>query len=336
MSWISFWATGECENVSQESLREERWKPFLQKQELQFDPIYSVIILGMVFLKAQTYQKDIKSEYINQKKWIKLRLYLEEHRIEIDAPGILQGLGRQLSGHSREELECLRKHLIKGLKWVYLSQEKDSECLTALKTIFTYAAKGIHELETSYNCQIINEEYLKADLKINLEEEVLSQIKQTGLQSKNMTSRCLEADRKFIEFILKQSLDEAKKTILAEDAQLFALQKLKINSNSEQTIEEYFASKIQQRWPAKTLTGIAHIFNTQANESFDPIGSLSSFIEPNPSAFKKIAKEIHNMTLAALFRPLATPSSKQSQPNPSTPLPPTSVGSQNSKKDGHK
>lgn len=281
--------------TSQQDLSDQQLDRFLYKEGLQYDPIYGAIVLALPYLMAQQHTKD-REYYVKNGTWIKLRIS-EKGEISFDSPGFGQGIVRTVSGHSRNELCLLRKHIVKALKWTFKNQDQNS--IVAMTTIFGYTIKGLKELEASYGPEI-NEKTLEVGIGSN-------KVKLTGqIEEQNQTNRCLEQDRLLIESVLAKP-EDALSIIDKEDGKLFELRDLtqKIVTQEkkdpiDQKIEEVYAHKIETLWPAKTLAAIANLFETKQSSLFDSLTAIQTLIKGNPAKFMQIQEDMHILTLKAI------------------------------------
>ncbi|CUI17756.1 hypothetical protein PNK_2153 [Candidatus Protochlamydia naegleriophila] len=282
--------------TSQQDNSDQLFERFLYKEGLQYDPIYGAIVLALPYLMAQQHTKD-RQYYIKNGTWIKLRIS-DNSDISFDPPGFGQGIGRTVSGHSREELCLLRKHLVKALKWTFKNQ--DQHAVDAIKVIFFYTIKGLKELEASYGPETNGK-----PLEVSIDNK---KVKLTGqVEEQNQTNRCLEQDRILIESAL-QNPDEALTIIDKEDEKLFELRNLtqkiytqeKQNEPIDQKIEDLYAQKIRALWPSQTLAAIANLFKTKQSSLSDPLTAIQTLIKGNPVEFMQIKKEMHELTVKAI------------------------------------
>jgi hypothetical protein len=106
-------------------------------EELDFDPLYGMISLGIVHFKAA---REI--HYTNNPK-PQVKIYINRCTIESRVNGVIQRCLRTLCPEAgRAQLSILRKHIIKALQW--FPPHKSVE----VQLINQFAAKG---LETLYN-----------------------------------------------------------------------------------------------------------------------------------------------------------------------------------------
>ncbi len=279
---------------SQQDNSDQQLARFLYKEGLQYDPIYGAIVLALPYLMAQQHAKD-RQYYIKNGTWIKLRIS-DHGEISFDPPGYGQKIGRTMSGHSRNELCLLRKHLVKALKWTFKLQNQDS--VNAIKVIFSYTIQGIKELEASYGPEL-NEKAIEVNIGSN-------KVKLTGqIEEQNQTNRCLEQDRLLIESVLASSKD-ALSIIDQEDEKLFELRNLtqkiltKDQQSIDQRIEDIYAQKIEMLWPPQTLAAIANLFRTKQSSLFDSLTAIQTLIKGNPVKFIQIKEDMHILTIKAI------------------------------------
>ncbi|WP_068471195.1 hypothetical protein [Candidatus Protochlamydia phocaeensis] len=296
----------------------DRLAKCIEKEELNHDPLYTVIMLGTVFLIAQTYKAEDKAYYLEKGWWVKIG-FRADGTIIVNKPHMTQWAWRWIEGHSQEDLQGLRKHLVSALRWFLPHTQSSPKSEEALRTIFEYCVLGLKELKQTYGPRT-------CDCK-TLELPPLSQTNKSEnflrIEEDNFTSRGIEQDILFIEEVLrapkmasreepsKEEKQTAPQLVLQEESRLFQLRHFPIPNSSKEaseieTIEMVYAKKVRALWSEETLVAIANLFKTQvtlpslvADKQIKAVNSLKAIeaaVAENPVAFMQIKASMYNLT----------------------------------------
>ncbi len=149
------------------SASDEVLKYFTEQQELKCDPLYLGVVIGNVHLQFQKLVKDHEEE---SKRLIHLGKtpaplqgikisFKEDCSVKIEEPGLVQSAQRTILGEGRIELENIRIHIVKLLRWFDCDNSDFKTILKAYKLglediLNGYLNKGCKEITISQSPQV--------------------------------------------------------------------------------------------------------------------------------------------------------------------------------------
>lgn len=253
---------------------------FKEKEELEYDPVYLIAAIANIALLNLSLQSTktngpIKMSFTQDRNG--------HSYIQIEAPGFYQKINRFWGQTSREDLNIIRPHLIKYLRWFDYQQEP-------YRTILKECQKGLDILREGYARGGENE-------TLTIKDGLNSTIQiHTGISKFGFVIRVLRMESELIQEALDakegETNEKFKQKLDKEEKNYFPLHQLHLQTCENKTIDQYLQTKIKAKWENQTQLAIMTLLKPGPQNTLAHYNSLNQLIDKSPESHTELKKEV--------------------------------------------